>query len=546
MSAALAVVVCCGAGVVYAAVRCCQRPASMPRTSLIHAAALLAPALSLLLAAASPGCSSSSDGPSGEPAAPATAPKVSTAPCAEPPFVGSPLGVRCGKLVDDKGRVVALRGVNARVEGIFDVTFADGRVALEPIPAFGADDARDMRAFGFDSMRLPINWSGIEPTETGGFDEAYLDRVQAAVDAAASAGLLVLLDLHQDAYSKEFGEDGAPLWAISPAPKPEEILGGPLEDLSARRLSAPVTKAFSTFFGESSEGERLRGRFVAMARHVAERFAAHPAVLGVEIFNEPVFVGNAQLLRLYAPAYEAIRQAMPGKLVLFEPSAERNFFDSAPEGSGPIGAGTAYAPHIYKLAFDGSTSADPLRMTMTKETLRPQNERAVDEAASWGAALVVTEWGYAPTGVRAEEYYTWQAELSEEYQFSTFFWVWKEASQGAWGCFDHDAATGAFAPRARVQQLLARVRPARVAGWPEQYAFDRASGVFSLAFRDDPTAAGPTEISVAPALGAPLEITCDGQGVTGVVPDGNGTLALACGAGDGGRHVIGVRVAPLP
>ena len=36
---------------------------------------------------------------------------------------------------DADGRVALLRGINARVEGVFDVTFSDGRTALEPIDA---------------------------------------------------------------------------------------------------------------------------------------------------------------------------------------------------------------------------------------------------------------------------------------------------------------------------------------------------------------------------------------------------------------------------
>ena len=39
-------------------------------------------------------------------------------------------------MVDRSGRQVVLRGVNARVQGLFDVTFDDGRIALQPIPAF--------------------------------------------------------------------------------------------------------------------------------------------------------------------------------------------------------------------------------------------------------------------------------------------------------------------------------------------------------------------------------------------------------------------------
>ena len=39
-------------------------------------------------------------------------------------------------LRDEYGRQWIFRGINARVGGLFDVTFSDGRTALEPIPDF--------------------------------------------------------------------------------------------------------------------------------------------------------------------------------------------------------------------------------------------------------------------------------------------------------------------------------------------------------------------------------------------------------------------------
>src|SRR5512147_3199528 len=154
----------------------------------------------------------------------------------------SPLWSDGAQLRDADGRIAILRGVNARVDGVFDVTFDDGRVPLEPIPALEAADCRRMRELGLDLLRLPINWSGIEPTR-GSYDEAYLQRVDAAVRCAGDAGVYVMIDLHQDAYSKEIGEDGAPLWAIEPAPT--KLLEGPLTDLDKRRTSGQVLQAFS-------------------------------------------------------------------------------------------------------------------------------------------------------------------------------------------------------------------------------------------------------------------------------------------------------------
>src|SRR5206468_11206383 len=93
---------------------------------------------------------------------------------------GSRLHVHRGRLVDERGREVTLRGVNARVEGVFDVTFDDGRLPLEAIPVFDDGDAAMMARFGLNLLRLPISWTALEPA-SGRFDAAYLDRIAAVV-----------------------------------------------------------------------------------------------------------------------------------------------------------------------------------------------------------------------------------------------------------------------------------------------------------------------------------------------------------------------------
>jgi endoglycosylceramidase len=460
-------------------------------------------------------------------------------PCTEATFPGHPLGSRCGRLVDPEGRVVALRGVNARIAGVFDVVWDPTQPPLMPLTTFDAGDAAAIRAFGFDALRLPLNWSGVEPTADGGFDEAYLDRVAQVVRTCGDAGVRVLLDLHQDAYSKELGGDGAPLWAIEPPP----TMLGPAPAGVNPTTSNQTIAAFDTFFGDSAQGATLRARFIAMATHVAARFAGDPDVIGLEIYNEPP-PDIMTLEGFYQAAFAAVRPVIPQQLFAFEPSAFRNVVDYAPLGAGSLGPGTAYAPHIYTFVFSGATDAE--RAAMSKEDLRPSNESAAEEAASWDAPPLVTEWGYDPMGPKAPELFTWQSELQEEYALSSFLWVWKELPPADWGCFDYDSSTSTFSERAWMKKAIARVRPAAVAGWPAGYAFDRASGEFTLAFLSDPAVLDPHLIAVAPVLGTPVSVTCDGAPATYAAADTWGTLAVQCGQGDGAHHRLAVSVAPLP
>jgi endoglycosylceramidase len=457
------------------------------------------------------------------------APGADAGDCIGPEFIGTPLSIRCGALVDDEGRQVWLHGVNARVQGLFDVTFDDGRVPLEPIPDFGAADATNIRSLGLNAIRLPINWSGLEPTETGGFSAPYLERIAQIVGLARDAGLFVMLDLHQDAYSKEIGEDGAPYWAISPAPP--ERLQGPLNDLEARRLSKPVKDAFETFFGPSAEGIRLRARFAKAAARVASRFATEPAVVGLELFNEPLGT-DEQLAAFHAEVLAEVRLAAPKKLVFFEPSALRNLTDRASLPARPLGPGTVYAPHVYTLAFTGTPSSIA---AMSKETLRASNENARLEADAWQAPLVIGEFGFSPTSPAFTDYVAWQSELQDEVRASSFFWVWKETSQGSWGVYDLVGTK--WEERPAVVNALTRLRLERVAGRLGRVGYDREKRRLTFTFEGG-TAAGRNVVSTGRLAGT-VDVKCDGRGVAA---EGKGPIEIACGGA--GSHEVVVTVIP--
>lgn len=353
-------------------------------------------------------------------------------------------------LRDDQDRIVLLRGVNARVNGVFDASFDDGRTALEPIPDLTDDDCRRMRQLGLDFLRLPINWSAIEPTE-GAYSESYLANVDAAVQCAARAGLVVMIDLHQDAYSKEIGEDGAPLWAIQPPPT--QLLQGPLTDLGDRRTSAQVNDAFATFFGADPT---LRTSFEAVLDLVATRWRADPAVIGFELFNEPP-VGDSLVTPFSEQAAQHVHASAPDKLVMFEPSATRNLFDFAPKSDHvfPV-ANAVYAPHIYTYVF----AATPVVFTASDLESSVANARV--EATDWGTPLLIGEYGIGPTQPNADLWMQTQATLHDRYLASDAFWVWKEISQGSWGVYDRSGDQ--WIERPQVVAWLSRVHAARIAG----------------------------------------------------------------------------------
>lgn len=420
-------------------------------------------------------------------------------------------------LRDDQDRIALLRGVNARVDGVFDVTFADGRTALEPIPPLTPDDCHHMRAIGLDLLRLPINWSAIEPAR-GSFDDAYLARVDAAVQCAGAAGVYVLIDLHQDAYSKEIGEDGAPLWAIQPAPP--TLLEGPLTDLGTRRLSAPVQQAFTTFFAVG-DASGLQADYAEMLRHVAARWADDPAVVGFELYNEPD-TGAEELDPFQASAARAVRDAAPDKLVFFEPPTLRNLTDFVPKAKAPFTVdGAVYAPHIYTYVFQ----PDPTAFDhATAAELEPSVMAARGEAAAWKTPLFIGEFGVGPGDAQHDLWMQTEQQLADRYFASNAFWVWKEESQGGWGLYDHDATTGAWTERPQVLGWLSRVHAARLAGTPTSVESTAAGDAIHVEGAGD----GEQIFYVPARMAAAFRVRCNGADVAAPRDPDTGLVTLRC------------------
>jgi endoglycosylceramidase len=436
-----------------------------------------------------------------------------------PPF--APLDSDGEHFRDAEGRAVLLRGVNARVAGVFDVTFADGRTPLEPIPELTPADCARMAELGLNVLRLPVNWSGLEP-ERDQFSAAYLAAVDAAVDCAGNAGVFVLVDFHQDAYSKEIGEDGAPYWAI---PTPYTPLEGPLDDLGERRDSQQVQDAFEAFFAEG-DPTGLQAEMIDAIGHVAERYARHPMVIGFEIYNEPVTSGSLLYPFTFAAA-ERVRAVAPDKLVFFEPPAIRNVTDFQPLAEAPFPvAGAVYAPHVYTYAF-----SDPENhlATITIDELRPSVEGARKEARAWGTPLFIGEFGIGPGSTSFDRYISFEIDLQDEVFASSAFWLWKEESQGSWGLFDRTAE--GWAERPAMIEQVSRPYPQRIAGTPALVKWDRDAGTLTVRYAD---AVGAPNVLYVPERFVVSGATCDGAAVT---PGGDARhVEIICGGG--GEHTV--------
>jgi len=261
-------------------------------------------------------------------------------------------GAQAG-IYDACGRQVLLRGVNFNHLG----DYFQGAPSLPTTAVLSEEDWQDAAALGMNVIRLVTSWSAWEP-ERDRIDAAYLARVRDTVNQANVHGLYVVIDMHQDAWSKfvftppeetcaegtrpQNGGDGAPLWATFTDGEPTCTPG-------RREESPAVIRAWDSIY-QNREG--IRDELAELWGAIAAAFADHPGIAGYDLLNEPgngsgLLATGIGLSGFYRDAIAAIRQSeaeagSQGHIIFFEPSV----FGVPPE-TDLGGDGLVFAAHNY-------------------------------------------------------------------------------------------------------------------------------------------------------------------------------------------------------
>jgi endoglycosylceramidase len=415
------------------------------------------------------------------------------------------LGTRCEPrpaeprfLRDEQGRALILHGANV-----------SGSAKGDPqrLPWVGPDDvSRLARDWGFDFARYLILWDALEP-EPGVYGEAYLDAVAERLDWFHGAGIHVVLDMHQDVYSRKFCCDGAPLWAVRDD-------GIPFQQRPVwwtNYFTRAVTRAWDHFWAYT-DGDHadLQDHFAAVWARVAERFRDHPAVLGYDILNEPYpgtlvsvaelggsedpdgpspFFDSAFFHPFYARVIAAIREVDPDGWIFYEPrygapaggtASYLPRLDDPRAGEDRL----AYFPHFYSIAIETGGVYDPeADLAIPRWTANRSAEVDLQDAP-----LLIGEFGVVD-GVQGGAQHL--KEVLRMADRITSGWAYWEYNDDGFGFLNGDGSE----KKAKLD-VLVRAYAQRVAGTPRHQEWDPDTRVLVLAFEPDAGVSAATEIYV--------------------------------------------------
>jgi len=465
-------------------------------------------------------------------------------------------------------------------------------------PPLCKNDFAEMRALGFNVVRLALSWSLLEP-QPGQYSAEYVDRIAQVVGWARDQGIYVILDIHENAYSRYVprparvtlaggklpslaDQTGAPAWATLTDGLPGDKF------LNQRELSFSVGAAFTNFwFNTKVAGQGLQDHYLGAVATLARRFEDESAVVGFGAFNEPwpgfVPPPASDDLLLY-PFYRRLVDAITGvadgarcpadfpalpicghpslgvgdrrHIFFLEADHLREVTDFPTAFGLPVSSypNIAFAIHPYTHKY----TADALAGQAPKTAAYPFGgydqayATAEAEARSMDAALFVSEFGNEPQ--LDGQLLTNELLEQDRHLTGSTYWPWKENCGGdTWGvyagplgnvrtscAYQQKGVTTTAQPengclRRSKERLLARPTVLAAVGTGLRYGYDPNTGAFTL------SATARVGNGLATQVLVPRQIAGTINRASVALPDGGRIVIFV----PSGAYTLTVAAAPL-
>ncbi len=360
-------------------------------------------------------------------------------------LLANPLKVDGTRFRTHDGQHFILRGINA-----------GGNSKVPPFRAIsGPDDFKPLRGLGFNSVRLLFTWEAFQP-ERDVYNWDYLRYYRDMVQWAADADLLVIADIHQDAYSRfSIGGcgEGFPRWTLPPSQKPSVPDNGPAcENWGLRMIfDIPMHQAWHHFYANTTG---VRDEYLKMLKLLAEALADAPNLVGFDLLNEPWGIEDSEIASLYKDAGKTVLDIIPDT-ILFLSAHALTSAGIFPSNLPPLPfAQTSFSAHYYDPGLQFST--------WTTWALNTSHDHWKKKVKSWNRPLFLGEFGAPKKLASAQDYMDAIYNLLDAELYSSAQWVytpaWSPEKKDGWNHEDFSITDadgrlrGTYRPRPFVEQ----------------------------------------------------------------------------------------------
>lgn len=452
--------------------------------------------------------------------------------------------------VDEFGRKIIFHGVNVVVKLPPYIPSLEG---FDPFNSMSEEDVKIMKHYGFNLVRLGVIWESIERSE-GVYDTEHLEKVEAIVNMLGKNGIYVLIDAHQDMFSRLFCGEGVPHFYAKKMTYEQEcktnflsrvmrLVGAclPLKTFNWRydeeglpliddcrtgflkfHQSPELTTIYASFY-RNEHG--IQDKFAKFWKIMASKFKSNPYVIGYDLWNEP-WPGNLwsdprsmwpgysthnEVLPLYRKLDQEIRSVHTDYISFFETVP---FPDTLPFFGGKVVSEIHDTPagHDYKdkqvlnlhsyccqagaeICANGEPSLEHAKTICPKfHDMKITHHKKTAEKL--GIPLIITEFGACSDSEACYHEMKSFVEVAEEHSVSWTYWMYKPFGDHTTTASEH--TEGIFLETGNPQsfKIKALTRPYVQAfqGSPVTSKFDLKSSKFNSSFIFDSKIEHPSVI----------------------------------------------------
>ncbi|MCO5231398.1 MAG: glycoside hydrolase family 5 protein [Chitinophagales bacterium] len=419
-------------------------------------------------------------------------------------------------IFDHQGRRIILRGANYNVLG----DYWQGNVNAPATAQHDIEQFKIMSSYGFNCIRLLFNWSQLEP-ERGKYNQDYIQKISQTIRDAEKYGIDVILDLHQDAYSRfifstaddncpypQKGWDGAPQWACLTD-------GASVCSQTGTRESTPAVFHAWQNLWDNKDG--IQDALITAWIFLIKELGEHENLIAYDLINEPSLGyknlddQHQKLSNFYSKLITQIRQTelnsgLKIKMVFFEPAVTFNG-QEIPSVSGAnftYDKNIVFAPHNY------------FEVISNILTIEQGFSLYKGLADSYQTPCFIGEWGvYSEPSVAVEKVKRF-AQQEDKYLMGSTYWQWAQAPGDPhgveWNGNYEDKSLHLMELNALGQytgvrndiflKVLSRTRPIAIHGKQAKFSSDTNTGRFQLTAEAETE--GETEVWIPDWIGKPV------------------------------------------